>query len=136
MPAWPPIVRLTGDSSTRTWGAAGACADDRGHVSTDDALATTAPGICVAMATGMFTGRLAAATNAYPTWSYGVQLVAAPFFMRIGGRSAQLIDKRSESRSWALFPPSDRELCVPGHRTPPRALPTVGPTSGDGRHES
>lgn len=43
----------------------------------------------LAMATGMFTGRLAAATHAYPTWSYGVQLAAAQFFMTIGGRTAQ-----------------------------------------------
>jgi pyruvate/2-oxoglutarate dehydrogenase complex dihydrolipoamide dehydrogenase (E3) component len=43
----------------------------------------------LAMATGMFTGRLAAATHAYPTWSYGLQLAAAQFFMTIGGRSAR-----------------------------------------------
>ncbi len=42
----------------------------------------------LAMATRMFTGRLAAATHAYPTWSYGVQLAAAQFFMKIGGREA------------------------------------------------
>jgi len=43
----------------------------------------------LAMATGMFTGRLAAATHAYPTWSYGVQLAAAQFFMPIAGRRAR-----------------------------------------------
>jgi pyruvate/2-oxoglutarate dehydrogenase complex dihydrolipoamide dehydrogenase (E3) component len=43
----------------------------------------------LAMATGMFTGRLAQATHAYPTWSYGVQLAAAQFFMTIGGRTAR-----------------------------------------------
>jgi pyruvate/2-oxoglutarate dehydrogenase complex dihydrolipoamide dehydrogenase (E3) component len=43
----------------------------------------------LALATGMFTGRLAAATHAYPTWSYGVQLAAAQFFMTIGGRTAR-----------------------------------------------
>ncbi|MQA05030.1 MAG: NAD(P)/FAD-dependent oxidoreductase [Streptosporangiales bacterium] len=43
----------------------------------------------LAMATGMFTGRLAAATHAYPTWSYGVQLAAAQFFLPIGGRRAR-----------------------------------------------
>jgi pyruvate/2-oxoglutarate dehydrogenase complex dihydrolipoamide dehydrogenase (E3) component len=43
----------------------------------------------LAMATGMFTGRLAAATHAYPTWSSGVQLAAAQFFMTIGGRTAR-----------------------------------------------
>jgi hypothetical protein len=41
------------------------------------------------MATGMFTGRLAATTHAYPTWSYAVQVAAAQFFMRIGGRQAR-----------------------------------------------
>lgn len=43
----------------------------------------------LAMATRMFTGRLAAATHAYPTWSYGVQLAAAQFFQTIGGRHAR-----------------------------------------------
>jgi pyruvate/2-oxoglutarate dehydrogenase complex dihydrolipoamide dehydrogenase (E3) component len=43
----------------------------------------------LAMATGMFTGRLAATTHAYPTWSYGVQLTAAQFFMTMGGRTAR-----------------------------------------------
>lgn len=43
----------------------------------------------LAMATGMFTGRLAATTHAYPTWSYGIQLAAAQFFMSIGGRTAR-----------------------------------------------
>lgn len=43
----------------------------------------------LAMATRMFAGRLAAATHAYPTWSYGVQLAAAQFFMTIDGRTAR-----------------------------------------------
>jgi pyruvate/2-oxoglutarate dehydrogenase complex dihydrolipoamide dehydrogenase (E3) component len=43
----------------------------------------------LAMATGMFAGRLAATTHAYPTWSYAVQVAAAQFFMRIGGRRAR-----------------------------------------------
>jgi pyruvate/2-oxoglutarate dehydrogenase complex dihydrolipoamide dehydrogenase (E3) component len=43
----------------------------------------------LAMATGMFTGRLAATTHAYPTWSYGLQLAAAQFFMTVGGRTAR-----------------------------------------------
>jgi pyruvate/2-oxoglutarate dehydrogenase complex dihydrolipoamide dehydrogenase (E3) component len=43
----------------------------------------------LAMATRMFAGRLAAATHAYPTWSYGVQLAAAQFFMTLGGRTAR-----------------------------------------------
>ena len=46
-------------------------------------------GPALAMATGMFAGRLAATTHAYPTWSYGVQLAAAQFFTTIGGRSAR-----------------------------------------------
>jgi pyruvate/2-oxoglutarate dehydrogenase complex dihydrolipoamide dehydrogenase (E3) component len=43
----------------------------------------------LAMATGMFAGRLAATTHAYPTWSYGLQLAAAQLFMTIGGRTAR-----------------------------------------------
>jgi hypothetical protein len=43
----------------------------------------------LAVATGMFTGRLASATRAYPTWSYGLQLAAAQFFMPIGGHRAR-----------------------------------------------
>lgn len=43
----------------------------------------------LAAATGMFTGRLAATTHAYPTWSYGVQLAAAQFFQPVGGRRAR-----------------------------------------------
>jgi len=36
----------------------------------------------LAMATGMFTGRLAATSHAYPTWSMAVQLAAAQFSWR------------------------------------------------------
>jgi len=43
----------------------------------------------LAMATGMFTGRLAQATHAYPTWSYAIQLAAAQFFLPVGGRRAR-----------------------------------------------
>ncbi|ROO52029.1 pyruvate/2-oxoglutarate dehydrogenase complex dihydrolipoamide dehydrogenase (E3) component [Micromonospora sp. Llam0] len=43
----------------------------------------------LAMATRMFTGRLAATTHAYPTWSYAVQLAAAQFFMPVNGRQAR-----------------------------------------------
>ncbi len=44
----------------------------------------------LAMATGMFTGRLAQATHAYPTWSSGIQLAAVQFFAGVGrGRSAR-----------------------------------------------
>ncbi len=43
----------------------------------------------LAMATNMFTGRLAQVTHAYPTWSYGLQLTAAQFFHTIDGRRAR-----------------------------------------------
>ena len=43
----------------------------------------------LAMATGMFTGRLATTTHAYPTWSYGLQLAAAQFFMPVAGHQAR-----------------------------------------------
>lgn len=43
----------------------------------------------LAIATGMFTGRLASTMHAYPTWSSAVQLSAAQFFVEIGGRRAQ-----------------------------------------------
>lgn len=45
----------------------------------------------LAMATGMFTGRLAATSHAYPTWSMAVQLAAAQFFMPVDGRSARTV---------------------------------------------
>lgn len=47
----------------------------------------------LAMATRMFTGRLAATTHAYPTWSYGVQLAAAQFFMPVAGHRARPASK-------------------------------------------
>jgi hypothetical protein len=37
----------------------------------------------------MFTGRLAQASHAYPTWSVAVQQAAAQFFFEIGGRRAR-----------------------------------------------
>ena len=43
----------------------------------------------LAMRTGMFTGRLAQATHAYPTWSLAIQQTAAQFFGRHGGRTAR-----------------------------------------------
>lgn len=43
----------------------------------------------LAMRTGMFTGRLAQAVHAYPTWSLAIQQVAAQFFGRYGGRTAR-----------------------------------------------
>jgi pyruvate/2-oxoglutarate dehydrogenase complex dihydrolipoamide dehydrogenase (E3) component len=43
----------------------------------------------LAMATGMFTGRLAQVTHAYPTWSLAIQQAAAQFFGEFGGRTAR-----------------------------------------------
>jgi pyruvate/2-oxoglutarate dehydrogenase complex dihydrolipoamide dehydrogenase (E3) component len=43
----------------------------------------------LAMRTGMFTGRLAQATHAYPTWSLAIQQAAAQFFGEFGGRTAR-----------------------------------------------
>jgi pyruvate/2-oxoglutarate dehydrogenase complex dihydrolipoamide dehydrogenase (E3) component len=43
----------------------------------------------LAMRTGMFTGRLAQATHAYPTWSLATQQAAAQFFGQFGGRTAR-----------------------------------------------
>jgi len=45
--------------------------------------------IALAMRTGMFTGRLAQITHAYPTWSLAVQQAAAQFFGQFGGRTAR-----------------------------------------------
>jgi pyruvate/2-oxoglutarate dehydrogenase complex dihydrolipoamide dehydrogenase (E3) component len=42
----------------------------------------------LAIRTGMFTGRLAQAVHAYPTWSTAVRQAAAQFFMEIDGRRA------------------------------------------------
>ncbi|GAA5125305.1 dihydrolipoyl dehydrogenase family protein [Haloechinothrix salitolerans] len=43
----------------------------------------------LAMTSGMFTGRLAQAVHAYPTWSIAVQQAAAQFFGEFGGRTAR-----------------------------------------------
>jgi pyruvate/2-oxoglutarate dehydrogenase complex dihydrolipoamide dehydrogenase (E3) component len=43
----------------------------------------------LAMRTGLFTGRLAQAVHAYPTWSLAIQQAAAQFFGRFGGRTAR-----------------------------------------------
>jgi pyruvate/2-oxoglutarate dehydrogenase complex dihydrolipoamide dehydrogenase (E3) component len=45
--------------------------------------------IALAMRTGMFTGRLAQTTQAYPTWSMAIQETAAQFFMTRHGRTAR-----------------------------------------------
>jgi len=43
----------------------------------------------LAMHTRMFTGRLAQATHAYPSWSMAVQQAAAQFFLELDGRTAR-----------------------------------------------
>jgi pyruvate/2-oxoglutarate dehydrogenase complex dihydrolipoamide dehydrogenase (E3) component len=45
----------------------------------------------LALATRMFTGRLAATSHAYPTWAMAVQLAAAQFFMPVDGRTARTV---------------------------------------------
>ncbi len=45
--------------------------------------------IVLAVRTHMFTGRLAQATHAYPTWSLPIQQAAAQFFGTHGGRTAR-----------------------------------------------
>ena len=45
--------------------------------------------IALAMRTGMFTGRLAQTTHAYPTWSLAIQQAAAQFFGGYGDRAAR-----------------------------------------------
>jgi pyruvate/2-oxoglutarate dehydrogenase complex dihydrolipoamide dehydrogenase (E3) component len=49
----------------------------------------------LAMRTDMFTGRLAQAVHAYPTWSMAIQKAAAQFFMEIEGRRARPAQKSS-----------------------------------------
>jgi pyruvate/2-oxoglutarate dehydrogenase complex dihydrolipoamide dehydrogenase (E3) component len=45
--------------------------------------------IALAMRAGMFTGRLAQASHAYPTWSLAIQQAAAQFFSGYGDRTAR-----------------------------------------------
>jgi pyruvate/2-oxoglutarate dehydrogenase complex dihydrolipoamide dehydrogenase (E3) component len=45
--------------------------------------------LALAMQTGMFTGRLAQTSHAYPTWSLAIQQAAAQFFGSYGGRTAR-----------------------------------------------
>ena len=53
--------------------------------------------IALAMRTRMFTGRLAQAAHAYPTWSLAVQQAAAQFFGTYGGRTARAARSASPS---------------------------------------
>jgi Pyridine nucleotide-disulphide oxidoreductase, dimerisation domain len=64
----------------------------------------------LAIATGMFTGRLAATTHADPTWSYGVQLAAAQFFTTIAGRHARPAE-RAENGVPAHAKSGRRSVC-------------------------
>lgn len=45
--------------------------------------------VSLAMHTNMFTGRLAQAVHAYPTWSMAIRQAAAQFFMEVDGRTAR-----------------------------------------------
>jgi pyruvate/2-oxoglutarate dehydrogenase complex dihydrolipoamide dehydrogenase (E3) component len=45
--------------------------------------------VALAIRTGMFTGRLAQAVHAYPTWSLAIQQAAAQFFGSYGDRTAR-----------------------------------------------
>jgi pyruvate/2-oxoglutarate dehydrogenase complex dihydrolipoamide dehydrogenase (E3) component len=45
--------------------------------------------IALAMRAGLFTGRLAQTTHAYPTWSLAIQQAAAQFFGEYAGRAAR-----------------------------------------------
>jgi pyruvate/2-oxoglutarate dehydrogenase complex dihydrolipoamide dehydrogenase (E3) component len=60
--------------------------------------------VALAIRTGMFTGRLAQAIHAYPTWSLAIQQAAAQFFGSHGGRTAR---------------PARMPLRRPGRRTLP-----------------
>lgn len=51
--------------------------------------------LALAMTTGMFTGRLAQTTHAYPTWSIAIQQAAAQFFGTQGGRTARGIVRKA-----------------------------------------
>lgn len=58
--------------------------------------------IALAIRTGMFTGRLAQAVHAYPTWSLAVQQAAAQFFpgaTGLGGRRALAAARRQHASS-------------------------------------
>jgi pyruvate/2-oxoglutarate dehydrogenase complex dihydrolipoamide dehydrogenase (E3) component len=52
--------------------------------------------LALAIRVGMFTGRLAQATHAYPTYSLGIQQAAAQFFGEYGGRTARPARQASE----------------------------------------
>ncbi|RMH87097.1 MAG: NAD(P)/FAD-dependent oxidoreductase, partial [Actinomyces sp.] len=45
--------------------------------------------VVLALRAGTFTGRLAQAVHAYPTWSYGIQKAAGQFFGEVEGRRAR-----------------------------------------------
>jgi Pyridine nucleotide-disulphide oxidoreductase, dimerisation domain/Pyridine nucleotide-disulphide oxidoreductase len=74
----------------------------------------------LAMRTGMFTGRLAQAVHAYPTWSLAIQQAAAQFFGRFGGRTARPAE------------PGPRRARSPRHPLPHQAARRASGTSDPG----
>ena len=70
----------------------------------------------LALRTGMFPGRLARTTHAYPTWSTAVQQAAAQFFLEIGGRHARPAREDPPPGTWAT---TRRRSPTSGWSTPP-----------------
>lgn len=75
----------------------------------------------LAMQTRMFTGRLAQAVHAYPTWSMAVRQAAAQFFMEIDGRSARPAEPAQPGRA-----PGDLRGPIAPHRDRARIPPRGG----------
>ncbi len=55
--------------------------------------------VSLAVRTGMFTGRLAQAVHAYPSWSTAIRQAAAQFFMEVDGRRAFTAGRFGKGRS-------------------------------------
>jgi pyruvate/2-oxoglutarate dehydrogenase complex dihydrolipoamide dehydrogenase (E3) component len=62
----------------------------------------------LAMRTHMFTGRLAQAVHAYPTWSTAIRQAAAQFFMEINGRRARPAQPAQRHQGPVPSPPERR----------------------------
>jgi pyruvate/2-oxoglutarate dehydrogenase complex dihydrolipoamide dehydrogenase (E3) component len=62
----------------------------------------------LAMRTHMFTGRLAQAVHAYPTWSTAIRQAAAQFFMEINGRRARPAQPAQRHQGPVTSPPERR----------------------------
>jgi pyruvate/2-oxoglutarate dehydrogenase complex dihydrolipoamide dehydrogenase (E3) component len=62
----------------------------------------------LAMRTHMFTGRLAQAVHAYPTWSMAIRQAAAQFFLEINGRRARPAQSAQRHEGPATPPPERR----------------------------